>query len=66
MGRGERAFRLDHGGGRLIVGGASFLHVGDRNEADFEPLVGLLELPGERLEGRLRSVYGVLAASTSK
>jgi hypothetical protein len=52
--RGERTLRGNHGGRRAVVRGARFLHVGDRDQADFEALLGLLELAIERLQGRFR------------
>ncbi len=61
LGAGERALRGDDTGRRAIVGSAGFLHVGDRNQADLEALLGLLELPGDRLErrfGRRQRVLG--------
>ena len=53
-------FACNDGRGRLIVRGARFLHVGDRDQADLEALVRLLELARERFERRLRGVDGVL------
>ena len=54
VGARERALGRDHAGGRAVVRRTRLLHVGDRDQADFEALLRLLELAVDRLECRRR------------
>ncbi len=56
---GELALRGDQVRGGGVARGARFLHVGDGDEADFEALVGLLELARNRVERRLLRLHVV-------
>ena len=56
----ERALGGNDARRRAVVRGARFLHVGDGDQADFETFLGLLELPAERFERRLRGAERVL------
>ena len=58
--RGEAALGLNEGGRRGIVGGLGFLDIGDRDQAHFKALLGLLELAAERVVGRLGGGQRVL------
>ncbi len=57
---GELALGCDEVRGRRIARGARFLHVGDRDEAHLEALVGLFELAGDGIERRLLGLHVVL------
>ncbi len=56
----ELALRFDHRGGIRIVRSLGFLHIGDRDQAHVIALIGLFELPADRVESGLVRINGVL------
>ncbi len=56
----ELALGFDDCGGRAVVRGAGFLHVGDRDQPDLEALLGLLELAREGIQRGLGGGQRVL------
>ena len=60
MRAGEHPLGGDDGGGGAVVRGAGLLNVGDRDQPDLKALLRLLELAGDRLQGRIGCRQGVL------